>query len=91
MTPYKDLIKMLEEAQDIMSESYHWACVNGVSSVERSLSVADSCVIEAIDHLTMLAAAEIHAGDGGYREVSLKTPEFLEIQARHHALYGENK
>lgn len=30
----------------------------------------------------ILAGAEQMAGDGGYREVSLKTPEFLESQAR---------
>lgn len=27
--------------------------------------------------------------DGGYQEVSLKTPEFLEQQAKHHALWNK--
>ena len=42
-------------------------------------------------HFNVLAGAEIMGGDGGYREVSLKTPEFLEIQARHHALYNKEQ
>ena len=37
----------------------------------------------------IMAGAGQMEGDGGYKEVSLKTPEFLEIQARHHALYGK--
>jgi len=37
----------------------------------------------------IMAGADQMEGDGGYREVSLKTPEFLEIQARHHALYSK--
>jgi len=40
-------------------------------------------------HFNMMAGADIMGGDGGYREVSLKTPEFLEFQARWNALYGD--
>ena len=43
-----------------------------------------------LDHASILAGADIHAGDGGYKEVSLKTPEFLETQARHHAVWKKN-
>jgi hypothetical protein len=65
MTPIKELITMLKEAQDIMSEAYHWSCTNGMSSIESKLSVADSCVGEAIDELGLLVAAE-HMSDKGY-------------------------
>ena len=39
----------------------------------------------------IMAGADQMEGDGGYKEVSLKTPEFLEIQARHHALYAADE
>lgn len=29
--------------------------------------------------------------EGGYREVSLKTPEFLELQAKYQALYNKTE
>jgi hypothetical protein len=42
-------------------------------------------------HFNILAGADQMAGDGGYKEASLKSPEFLEIQARHHALYSKSE
>jgi hypothetical protein len=48
-TPTKDIVNLLKEAQDILSDVYHWACENGVEDVERLMSVADGCIIDAID------------------------------------------
>lgn len=37
----------------------------------------------------IMAGADAMAGDGGYSEASLKTPQFLETQARYEALYSK--
>lgn len=72
---------------------------NGVNSIENTESkkhinnIADlygiALPLDQSAYDSIMAGADIMSGDGGYREVSLKTPEFLEIQARHHALYSD--
>ena len=72
---------------------------NGVNSPENVISkrhinnIADAYGISLPLDKTMydriIAGADQMAGDGGYREASLKSPEFLEIQARHHAMYSD--
>ena len=41
----------LKMAQDILSDVYHYACENKITSVESSMSCADSCIIESLDYL----------------------------------------
>lgn len=70
---------------------------NGVNSPENTMSKQHIDNIARVHGVSLplnnqayesiIAGADQMAGDGGYREVSLKTPEFLELQARHHALY----
>jgi hypothetical protein len=43
------LVQKLEYAQMILAEVYDYACKNGLDEVEHSLSVADSCIIGALD------------------------------------------
>lgn len=54
-----------------------------VAKMKQHFGVEDTAIAN------VLAGADQMAGDGGYREVSLKTPEFLEIQARWNALYNK--
>lgn len=62
-----------------------------INDIADAYGIALPLPSDVYDHLiaNIMAAADQMAGDGGYREVSLKTPEFLEIQARHHALYNK--
>lgn len=53
-----ELIRKLQTAQDLMSDVYHWASEKEVDAVftrnqnvAQLLSVADSCVIDAIEAL----------------------------------------
>jgi len=39
----------------------------------------------------IMAGADAMAGDGGYQEASLKSPQFLESQARYNALFARTK
>ena len=74
---------------------------NGVNSPENTMSKQHIDNIARVFGVSLpldnqvyeriMAGADQMAGDGGYREVSLKTPEFLEIQARHHALYNKEE
>ena len=49
----------LKMAQDILSEVYHYACDNGLQSVESQMSCADSCISESLDMLYELEAQAI--------------------------------
>ena len=48
---FNRIINKLEQAQSLLSDVYHWACENDNQSVERSMSVADSCIIDCFDKL----------------------------------------
>ena len=49
----------LHQAQMILSEVYSYACEEGIEEVERQTSVADGCIIDAIQWLEQLEAQEI--------------------------------
>jgi len=42
----------LEQAQQLLSDVYHYACENGLSEVESQMSCADSCIIESLNELS---------------------------------------
>jgi hypothetical protein len=46
----------LQQAQQLLSDVYHYACDNGFDSVESQMSCADSCIIESIDYLEIQEA-----------------------------------
>jgi len=46
-----ELRTKLQAAQLLLSDVYHYACENGMPALESSMSVADSCIIEALDEL----------------------------------------
>ena len=50
MTNY-ELMQKLTKAQELLSEVYGVACNSGNDEVERLMSVADSCIIDAMDAL----------------------------------------
>jgi len=50
MTNY-ELMQKLTKAQELLSEVYGVACNSGNFEVERLMSVADSCIIDAMDAL----------------------------------------
>lgn len=54
-----ELIAKLKQAQDLLSDVYHWACENGDAEVESQMSCADSCIIESMDILTDAEAQAI--------------------------------
>ena len=59
---YKELGALqekLHQAQMLLSDIYHYACEKGISEIENQMSVADSCVIDAIEYLEQLEAQEI--------------------------------
>lgn len=74
---------------------------NGVNSPENTMSKQHIDNIARVYGVTLpidntvyeriMSGADLMAGDGGYKEASLKTPEFLDLQARHHALYAEGE
>jgi hypothetical protein len=41
----------LKQAQDLLSDVYHFACDNGIDFIERNMSCADGCIGESIDYL----------------------------------------
>ena len=49
----------LHQAQMLLSEVYSYACEEGIEEVERQTSVADGCIIDAIQWLEQLEAQEI--------------------------------
>ena len=44
-----EIFDKLNKAQDLLSDIYHFACETGNKELESLMSVADSCIIEAID------------------------------------------
>ena len=49
--PRKDMLEKLEIAQGLLSSVYHDACEHGDSEIESQMSMADSCIIDAINKL----------------------------------------
>jgi hypothetical protein len=45
-----ELIDKLQQAQHLLSDVYHYACENGLVTVESGMSAADSCIGEALDY-----------------------------------------
>ena len=41
----------LRQAQDLLSDVYHYANENNIESVESAMSCADSCIIESLAYL----------------------------------------
>ena len=46
-----ELKEKLEQAQALLADVYHYACENGFISLESQMSVADSCIIDALNEL----------------------------------------
>ena len=46
-----NLKEKLEQAQSLLSDVYHYACEHGLSDVQTQMSVADGCIIDALDSL----------------------------------------
>jgi len=46
--------KYLDEAKTLLDYVYYYAGDNGYTSLEDSMSCADSCIIEAFDYLNKL-------------------------------------
>ena len=49
----------MKQAQDLLSDVYHYACEQGIEEVERQTSVADGCIIDAMNWLDKLEAQAI--------------------------------
>ena len=47
----QELVAKLQQAQKLLSDVYHDACQKGDISLESLMSVADSCICEALDSL----------------------------------------
>jgi hypothetical protein len=47
----EESISKLQQAQALLSDVYHDACQEGDISLESLMSVADSCICEALDSL----------------------------------------
>lgn len=47
----EESVAKLQQAQSLLSDVYHDACQEGDIGLESLMSVADSCIIEAIDYL----------------------------------------
>ena len=59
---YKELGALqekLHQAQMLLSDVYHYACEEGIDEVERQTSVADGCIIDAMQYLEKLEAQAI--------------------------------
>ena len=59
---YKELGALqekLHQAQMLLSDVYAYACEEGISEIESQMSVADGCVIDAIEYLEQLEAQAI--------------------------------
>ena len=41
----------LKQAQDLLSDVYHFADENGLDAVESAMSCADDCIIESLAYL----------------------------------------
>lgn len=62
-----------------------------INDIADAYGIALPLPSDTYDHIiaNIMAAADQMEVDGEYREVSLKTPEFLEIQARWNAVYNK--
>ena len=49
--PKEEMLAKLEIAQGLLSSVYHQACDSGDEAIESAMSVADGCIIDAIDKL----------------------------------------
>jgi hypothetical protein len=49
----------LKQAQDLLSDVYHYACENEFGGLENQMSCADSCIIDSLDMLDALEAKAI--------------------------------
>jgi hypothetical protein len=49
--PKEEMLAKLEIAQGLLSSVYHQACDSGDKAIESAMSVADGCIIDAIDKL----------------------------------------
>jgi hypothetical protein len=47
----EEIVAKLQQAQNLLSDVYHDACQEGDISLESLMSVADSCICEALDSL----------------------------------------
>jgi hypothetical protein len=59
---YKELGVMqdkLHQAQMLLSDVYSFACEEGIEEVERQTSVADGCIIDAMQWLEQLEAQAV--------------------------------
>jgi hypothetical protein len=59
---YKELGVMqdkLHQAQMLLSDVYSFACDEGIEEVERQTSVADGCIIDAMQWLEQLEAQAV--------------------------------
>lgn len=46
-----ELYSKLEQAQQLLSDVYHFACENELSALESQMSCADTCITEAFDEI----------------------------------------
>jgi hypothetical protein len=44
----------LMTAANLLSGVYHYACENGMQELESQMSVADSCIHEALDYIELI-------------------------------------
>ena len=54
-----EMYSKLEQAQQLLSDVYHFACENGLTALESQTSVADSCIIEAFDEIECGETSEL--------------------------------
>ena len=62
MSNYKELGALqakLHNAQKLLSDVYAYACDEGIDEIENQMSVADGCIIDAIEYLEQLEAQAI--------------------------------
>ena len=45
----------LKQAQDLLSDVYHFACENGLKEIESQMSVADGCIIDALQEISRIS------------------------------------
>jgi hypothetical protein len=50
--PKEEMLKKLELAKSLLSDVYHGSCDCSDTNLESLMSSADSCIIEAIDHIS---------------------------------------
>ena len=55
---HSELMEKLEQAKDLLSDVYHWACDKN-EHIESLMSCADSCVCEAMGVLDDLIREEV--------------------------------